>query len=166
MNKESHLFLIADYQSSMLWRRVCRIRPSITSYFQDLQPILPLTTSQTLFTPPPPKKQTLPRTLWTKEKSIQTHLENIWRRVFRVRGRRGAVSAVVVVVVRLLIVDGYDLLPVVGHVVEAVVRVEDASVQLLQVVHGHPRVRWLRERPPLVSWIRTNRSRKKKNRKT
>lgn len=52
MNKESHLFLIADYQSSMLWRRVCRIRPSITSYFQDLQPILPLTTSQTLFTPP------------------------------------------------------------------------------------------------------------------
>lgn len=118
-----------------------------------MQSTLPFTTRQVLFTPSllkktprTPSQDPSPRLPDTKTRAIlKTHLENIWRRVFRVRGSRGAVSAVVVVVVRLLIVDGYDLLPVVGHVVEAVVRVEDASVQLLQVVHGHPRVRWLRE---------------------
>lgn len=55
---------------------------------------------------------------------------------------RGTVSAVVQGRLAAVVLEGGDdLLPVVSHVLQPVVRVQDAAISLrLQAVHGQPRV--------------------------
>lgn len=69
--------------------------------------------------------------------AVSTHMKNVWTSGAH-RAATSPVPAAMMMGTVSVFVAGQDLLSVVHHIAQTVVRIQDASTLGLQVVHGHP----------------------------